>query len=388
MRSPRALVLCIGTELTSGQILNRNAATLSEWLGDLGIEVVRHETVPDQTDLILDCLKRAETGFDLLLVTGGLGPTTDDFTRDVIARWCERKLQFDEGAWKWIEERLGRAGVPVAASNRQQCFFPEGSTLLPNPEGTAYGFALSKNPNLRVYVLPGPPNEIVAIWTKNRIAEELAKTFPRGRQLTLFRWQCLGKSEAALGEVVEKVLQGTPYLTGYRAHRPYVEVKVWVENPTQDSQWPKVRQDLEKAIEPWWVCLDDEDIAQDFLQKNLGKFNLILDSATRGALAERLGSKKDLDPSFVEIRSVFSENALSDVLSQEFGERYSVIWTLESKTASDGLITVTLQRLLKDGLTWKETAKHAEVLPFKGEAYLDRARRFIAEKFLIFAKKH
>src|SRR5277367_6369590 len=92
--SKRASVIAVGTELTSGQITNRNAAWISERLTALGLEVALHETVPDEHDLMLDALKRCAGLSSFVFVTGGLGPTQDDFTRDVVAEWAERKLEF------------------------------------------------------------------------------------------------------------------------------------------------------------------------------------------------------------------------------------------------------------------------------------------------------
>ncbi|MCM2324110.1 MAG: competence/damage-inducible protein A, partial [Oligoflexia bacterium] len=142
---PRASVLAVGTELTAGETLNRNAAWISEKLTRLGVEVVLHETVRDSRPEILAALEHCGRSSELLFVTGGLGPTTDDFTREVIAEWIGKPLQFHEPSWTGIQERLRQLAVPVAPSNRQQCFFPEGARVLPNSQGTANGFLLQKD---------------------------------------------------------------------------------------------------------------------------------------------------------------------------------------------------------------------------------------------------
>src|SRR2546423_11411812 len=125
--SNRASVLAIGTELTTGQITNRNAPWISERLVQLGVEVVLHETVADDRSAIEAALNRCSQVSRLIFVTGGLGPTTDDFTRECIAQWAGRKLHFYEESWKKIVTRLSRLGIPVAEANRQQCFLPHGS---------------------------------------------------------------------------------------------------------------------------------------------------------------------------------------------------------------------------------------------------------------------
>ncbi|MBL7715773.1 MAG: competence/damage-inducible protein A [Bdellovibrionales bacterium] len=384
--APKARILCVGTELTTGQIQNLNASTLSQWLTDLGVEVTGHDVVPDDRKLIHQALVHSETDNDILIVTGGLGPTTDDFTRDVIADWLGKPLKFSEGSWKWIQERLGKAGVAVAESNRQQCYFPEGSVELHNPEGTAYGFQAWKNSRLWVWVLPGPPVEIRAIWKGNRIGEVLSKKYPHAKRPSLFRWQCLGKSESALGEIVESALQGSGYTIGYRAHRPYIEVKVWVEQPESDLQWAKRKGALEAAIQPWVICRDDEDIAEKFVQSRLGLKNrnvLIHDSATQGVLAQRLGSLNLKDTDFMNRLQVISRFSGSQSVSTPEG--FIEVWKLDSKTEKDGSIHFRLEVFF--GQATQPAWVHQEKLPFKGEAYLDRARRFMAEKFLFLASQ-
>ena len=160
----KAFLLAIGTELTEGQITNRNAVYLSEQLARLGIEVVRHETVADDRGEILGALVRAESAAELIFVTGGLGPTSDDFTRELAAEWLGETLEYREESWKKIVHRLESRGIIVAESNRQQCFFPRGAEVLPNAEGTADGFRVERG-KVQAWFLPGPPREIAALWS-------------------------------------------------------------------------------------------------------------------------------------------------------------------------------------------------------------------------------
>jgi molybdopterin-biosynthesis enzyme MoeA-like protein len=225
----------------------------------------------------------------LVFVTGGLGPTSDDFTRDVIADWCEKPLLFDEASWQRIVDRLSRFNVTVASSNRQQCFFPLGATILPNPEGTASGFTISLgSPTQQMWVLPGPPREVSAIWAQG-IEASIRTLCPHLQPQKLLTWQCIGKSEAELGEITEIALQGSGLLTGYRAHRPFVEVKVWCpENLLAEKKiW---FEKLEEAISPWIVTRQGEDLAARLLRHFYRNEAIeILDSATAGLLAQRLG---------------------------------------------------------------------------------------------------
>ena len=135
-------ILSIGTELTTGQIINRNSAWIAAKLKQQGLDSTVHVTVPDETEVILKSLHYCAELTDVLFITGGLGPTSDDFTRDVIAEWTGKKLIFDETSWVYIQEILKNRGVGVKAIQKQQCYFPEGSTILKNNKGTANAFSL------------------------------------------------------------------------------------------------------------------------------------------------------------------------------------------------------------------------------------------------------
>ena len=284
-------ILAVGTELTSGQISNRNSETLSRRLSDLHCEVVLHETVPDDRPLIRSALERCASVARILFVTGGLGPTTDDFTREVIAEWLGEPMEFDPGSWDHITERLKRFGIPVAESNRQQCYFPKGARVLRNSEGTANGFECRHRDGARLWVLPGPPVEIDAIWKKNGIADAVRALLPDTEPTRLLTWQCLGKSESELGEITERALEGSGLLTGYRAHRPYVEIKVWCPERALPAKRAYLDR-LEAEIRPWLATKQGEDLALSLIRQLARVDEVeILDSATGGDLARRLGEK-------------------------------------------------------------------------------------------------
>ena len=289
--STQASLLCIGTELTSGQTLNSNSQWISQKCHKLGIEIREHSTIPDDHNQIFNELNRLSSHAQLLIVTGGLGPTTDDFTRDVLAKWSQSPLEFYEPSWTKIVARLKERGIEVAESNKQQCYFPKGCTVLQNNEGTADAFYFEFK-NVQVLVLPGPPREGQHIWNTH-VDGWLKNQFKNLKPEILLKWKCLGKSEASLGEIVESALKGSGFKTGYRASPPYVEVKVWLNKP-DDTQSPFIAK-LEQAIEQWSVTRNDEDLAtfwfqslNDFLKQNNDYKTLIIDQLADGALTQRL----------------------------------------------------------------------------------------------------
>lgn len=283
MNIKRVCVLAVGTELSTGQIVNTNAAWLSEQLTELGAETCWHLTVADDRSGILKALEQATLYADLILVTGGLGPTSDDFTREVIADWIGQPLEFDPKSWEQLEQRAQLLNFKLSSSQKQQCYFPQGSQVLTNPAGTANAFIYHHHQTLLV-VLPGPPSEIQAIWQAH-LDKRLAAHLPGKAQQTLYRWQCMGLPEADLGEIVEEVVRGSGFQTGYRAHFPYIEVKLWV--PTGQSGDPWLAQ-LDQTLAPWTLLKDDQDLADLLLLALPSEQPVqITDAASRGVLAQR-----------------------------------------------------------------------------------------------------
>ncbi|MEZ0393148.1 MAG: competence/damage-inducible protein A [Pseudobdellovibrionaceae bacterium] len=259
LKAMKISILSIGTELTTGQILNRNAQWISQKLKDLGLGSTSHLVVPDDESLILKALQFCAETSNFIFVTGGLGPTSDDFTRDVICRWTGRKLIWDESSWKHIEERLISRGMAVKEIQKQQCYFPEGSRLLPNRMGTANGFQLNWQ-QLEIFVLPGPPREIEAIW-QDWIAPQMREKMATLDPEITRSWDTLGFGESDVADRVEEALKGCPFEKGYRVHMPFVEVKLTYRK-SQSTDAQKWILSLEKAIGSITPLRDGENAAE------------------------------------------------------------------------------------------------------------------------------
>jgi molybdenum cofactor synthesis domain-containing protein len=289
----KASILAIGTELTTGQIINKNAATLSEKLKKFGVTTVVHLTVPDDRQRILDSLIYLESQSDLFFITGGLGPTSDDFTRELVAEWAQKKLKYDEGSWQHIVERLSTRGFPVRDIQKQQCYFPEGSQILTNSEGTANGFhlKLQKNSEFKnIFVLPGPPREIDAIW--NSHITTWLNTNTQNLDLIITKsWDTLGVGESDVALTVEDLLKNRPsdlYCEiGYRVHLPYVEVKFSFLK-SQQTVWEKWIQQLDQGLQNITITRDFEDVALKVIEKIKTSDFTFYDFVTNGYLHNRL----------------------------------------------------------------------------------------------------
>ncbi|MEH7418596.1 competence/damage-inducible protein A [Neobacillus drentensis] len=154
-----AEIIAVGSELLLGQIVNTNARFISQQLADLGINVFFHTVVGDNPDRLLSAIKTAETRANVIIFTGGLGPTKDDLTKETIARHLGKNLVLDQNALESIELYFARTNRVMTENNRKQALVLEGSHILPNDHGMAPGMVLETNGNTYM-LLPGPPKEM------------------------------------------------------------------------------------------------------------------------------------------------------------------------------------------------------------------------------------
>ncbi len=152
-------IIAVGTELLLGQIVNTNAQFLARELASLGMGVYYHTVVGDNLNRLVSTFLQAWQRSEVVILTGGLGPTTDDLTREGVASALGRPLCFQEDVWQQIVAHMQRTKRPIPENNRRQAMVPEGAIVLPNPRGTAPGLAIRDAARLAV-LLPGPPREM------------------------------------------------------------------------------------------------------------------------------------------------------------------------------------------------------------------------------------
>jgi nicotinamide-nucleotide amidase len=227
-----AAILSIGTELTRGELVNTNAPWLAAQLTELGFDLVAVDTVKDARADIVAALKRLSATSKVLVVTGGLGPTTDDITSECVAEAMGVKLARHEASLDAIRRRFEKLGREMSPSNEKQADFPEGADVLPNANGTAPAFAVFLG-DCRAFFMPGVPREMKAIY------ETLVA--PRLRPVAVIdshqiRLRTFGLPESTVGERLAGLEEANPGLTiGYRASFPEIEVKVHVRARTGDE---------------------------------------------------------------------------------------------------------------------------------------------------------
>ncbi|MBR3219623.1 MAG: CinA family nicotinamide mononucleotide deamidase-related protein [Thermoguttaceae bacterium] len=203
--SLNAEIISIGDELTIGKIVDTNSAWLSRQLTDLGVEVLYHSTVGDSMEALVSVLKIACARAEIVLVTGGLGPTEDDLTRQAIAHAAGVELVYDQGSYEHVKTLFQRRGRPMPESNNIQAYFPAGSEVIDNPHGTANGFSLAV-PRAPVggdyaflIALPGVPAEMREMWNASgvkSVADQIERRIGEKRFILTRSIHCFGPGES------------------------------------------------------------------------------------------------------------------------------------------------------------------------------------------------
>lgn len=199
----RAVVLTIGDELLIGEIVNTNAAWLGEQLNASGIDLIRMVTVGDDTEQLHRELASAVRDSDLVILTGGLGATHDDITRDVLADFFGAELRFDPQVFEAVRIRFESRNRHMPERNRLQAMVPQGFEVLPNPDGTAPGLwriDAHQNAERIVVVLPGVPHEMVTLF-RNEVQPRLSTRKDR-RTIRHRTLRTVGLGESALQEKI------------------------------------------------------------------------------------------------------------------------------------------------------------------------------------------
>lgn len=161
-----AEILCVGTELMLGDIVNTNAAFLAQRFAELGISVHRHTAVGDNTDRLKEALASALSVSDLVITSGGLGPTYDDLTKETVASYFGYPMELHEESLRTIRDYFAKTGRIMTKNNEKQAMMPKGATVFPNRFGTAPALAITGGPNHEktVIMLPGPPGELQPLF--------------------------------------------------------------------------------------------------------------------------------------------------------------------------------------------------------------------------------
>ena len=202
-----AEIIAIGSELLLGQIIDTNTSYLAARLQEIGLETAFQTMVGDDLKRMASVIRRALSRSKFVITTGGIGPTEDDLTREIVSDVCGRKLVFHPKLFKLIKSFFDRAGFVMAPNNRKQAFLPAGARLIPNLQGTAPGFMLETETGRIIAVLPGVPREM-----KKMVQDTVLPFFKRklGKEQGLIEYKVLkvcGLGESRVDEQIGDLIR-------------------------------------------------------------------------------------------------------------------------------------------------------------------------------------
>lgn len=289
----KAEILATGDEIRTGTLVDSNTAHISEHLTASGIHVRRHHCCGDGIDDLVAVLKEIAARSEICVVTGGLGPTTDDRSAEAAALAAGVPLVLDPAALEMVEGFFKMAGRPMADSNRKQAELPQGAEFLDNPVGTAPGFTLTTG-GCRFFFLPGVPYEM-----KRMLAEQV---LPRVRALGGGGGECyftrtlttFGLPESQVGEAVAAVEERFPLIDlGLRAKFPVIQVKLYghgTERNTLEDQLARGVDWVADQLGPHLISREGESLEAVVgqLLRERSATIAVAESCTGGLLAHRL----------------------------------------------------------------------------------------------------
>lgn len=289
-----AEIICVGTELLLGEILNTNAQFLAQQLADLGIPHYYQTVVGDNPERLKQVIAIACERSQILIFTGGLGPTPDDLTTETIAQFFSSPLEEKPEIIADISQKYARRGREMTPSNRKQALIPQGADILPNRLGTAPGMIWQPRPNLTIFTFPGVPLEMRQMWQETAVP--FLKSQGWGKEIiysrTLRFW---GIAESALAEKVNHLLNlSNPTVAPYASKG---EVKLRVSAKAASSQEAdRLIQPVEAEIRQIaglnYFGADDDSLASvvgQLLQKREETLS-VAESCTGGGLGSLLTS--------------------------------------------------------------------------------------------------
>lgn len=299
----RAEVIATGDEIVSGRIVDTNTCWLSQRLEELGLRVLYHSAVPDEMPLLVEAFRQAIGRSDVAVITGGLGPTAADLTREALAAATGRRLVFDGSALQHIRELFARRKRPMPPQNERQALFPEGSRVVPNPHGTAPGIALEVPRQgrglCRLFALPGVPAEMEEMWPA--VAECLGRSGSGRRIIRHRQIKCFGAGESQIEAMLPDLIRrGRTPRVGINASQTTIILRVAAEGADENE--------CEAAMAPTvatiYQCLGDlifgegSDELQDVVVRLLdrqGKSLATAEWGTAGLVAAWLGDVPQAD---------------------------------------------------------------------------------------------
>ncbi|HWV24533.1 MAG TPA: molybdopterin-binding protein, partial [Thermomicrobiales bacterium] len=265
----RACILSIGSELILGQITDTNATFLSQELSAAGIDLIYVTQVGDDQPLLLDAMRRSLEYADLLICTGGIGPTDDDLTRETIAQLVDETPEVDEALLADLVAFFQGRGQEMPERNRKQAWTIPSATILPNPIGTAPGWLVRKN-GKTIVTMPGVPREMFRMWTEQALPRILEHA--GNRIIDSVNIKTIGIGESAAEDLLhDLVVRGDPQVATYaKDDGVHIRVTAFGDDPEEvRARRDACRAEVISRLGDY-VWGEDGDTLQSIVARDLG----------------------------------------------------------------------------------------------------------------------
>lgn len=303
--------LAIGDELLDGRVLDRNGSRLGSALMELGIKLKEKRVVPDDFQSISSALDSLWKSADLVVVSGGLGPTVDDMTTQACARWLGVEETFHPDVWTEIQAIFSSRGLSCPATNKRQAYFPLGAQVLPNELGTAPGFSISKEGKTLVS-FPGVHKEFLAMLERFVIRDLRNQNSGKWTQHI---WRTFGSRESELAVLLDPISLLPGESIHYQASFPDIAVLLSASHGNQErmERW---KQEVQELLAPWVYGEGTDRIARVIVRllKEKGWTLSTAESCTGGLIAKMITSVPGSSAVFLEGVVTYANESKSRLL--------------------------------------------------------------------------
>lgn len=307
----KAELISVGTEILLGDIVNTNAQFLARELASIGIDVYRQEVIGDNEDRLLKTIDEALKRSDMVITTGGLGPTGDDLTKETACKYFGMKMELHEESLKALKIYFKRLNRQITENNMKQVYFPKEAKVLPNPNGTAPGAILEKD-NKIIVILPGPPREMKPMFI-NHVKNYLA---PKGKGIIISKvLRILGIGESYAAEKLKDIIDGTenPTVAPY-AKEEDILFRITAKANSKEEGLKLIEPVKKQIIDRLGIDIygEDDEKIEEVVSKLLIDRNIKIstaESCTGGMIASRLIGVPGVSEVFLEGAVTYSNEA-------------------------------------------------------------------------------
>ena len=282
-------LLLTGNEIMSGDTVDSNSALIAKRLGELAISVHRKVTVGDEVELLKSELAAMAADADLVIVNGGLGPTIDDLTAEILAAVAGVPIEEHPDAVTHLEKWCRQRNLQLNPANLKQAMLPAGVKLVDNPIGSAVGFEMMVG-DCRVVCTPGVPGELAAML--DTIVSDLAQRLHRPVERSILRLQTFGLGESTAQQIISDSVPDWPEEVelGFRAGAPQMEIKLSIDAAAAEPAQQRCREQLEKLFGDHIIGDGDIQLAERVLEllRDHGSTLTTAESCTGGLIASML----------------------------------------------------------------------------------------------------